>query len=72
VPEPAPAPFFDLPGPLAPPGGSAAGAAAAWLVLFVLLAGGIALARSTLRRRLRLRRIPIRSIAHRLLLERPG
>jgi hypothetical protein len=57
---------------LTPPGGSAAGAAAAWVVLFLALAAGIALAPPTLKRRLRLRRIPIRSRAYRLLLERPG
>jgi hypothetical protein len=70
--EPAPAPFFHLPGPLGPPGGSAAGAAAAWLILFVALAAAIALAPPVLKRRLRLRRIPIRSCSYCLLLERPG
>jgi hypothetical protein len=70
--DPAPAPFFHLPGPLAPPGGSAAGTGAALLVLFLALAAGIALVPPTLKRRLRLRRIPIRSCSYRALLERPG
>jgi hypothetical protein len=70
VSKPAPAPFFDVPGP--PSGATIGAGAAAWVFLLFALAAGIALVVPTLRRMLPLRRVPVRSSPYRLLLERPG